>query len=95
MTVNDDRALRKLAAAAEYERRVLDLAAQACSNATEKVARSESAVDAARDAQAEAEGAVEAARVRAEAAEAAYREAADGQSVIIGAQAATAAGKAT
>lgn len=89
----DDRTLRKLAAAAEYERRVLESAAHACVNATEKVARTEDAVVAARDAQAEAERAVGEARDRSDAAEVAYREAANGQPLAAGAQAAT--GKAT
>jgi hypothetical protein len=81
----DDRELRKLQSAAEHERGVADAATTAVDLVAAKVERAKAAVIAAEDAFAGTEREAELTAARADAAEAAYREAADGMDVAVGA----------
>lgn len=81
----DDRELRKLQSAAEHERTVADAASAAVDSVAVKVERAKAAVVAAEEAFTETERDAELAAARADAAEVAYREAADGMDVAVGA----------
>ena len=79
----DERALRKLAAAAEHERQQADLLADAVEKVRGKVTRAQDALAAAHDSLGEAQRDAEAAEERAAAAETAYQQAADGQPIAV------------
>ena len=77
----DERALRKLAAAAEHERQQATVLTEAVPCIEEKVERAKAAVVAAEESLEEARADAEAAEARARQAEAAYQRAADGQPI--------------
>jgi len=90
----DERELRKLQSAAEHERGVANAAAAAVASVAVKVERAKAAVVAAEDAFAETEREAELTAARADAAETAYRDAADGMDLAVGAGVAEASGRA-
>lgn len=90
----DEKALRKLAAAAEHEATVAHAAAEAVERTTLKLERAEADVAAASDALSAAELDAADCATRAEAAREAYRAAADGTPVAAQADAAQVKGKA-
>ena len=88
----DERALRKLAAAAEHERQQAGVLAQAVPAIEAKVERARDEVEAALASLEEARAVAAAAEERAVAAEDTYRRAADGQPVTAAAGLATGSG---
>ena len=90
----DDKALRKMAAAAEHEAKVAEAAAEAVPRVANKLKRAEADVKAAVVALDEAEQDAADCATRAEEAREAYRSAADGVPVTAQAQTAQVKGKA-
>lgn len=90
----DEKELRKLQSAAEHERAVADAALAAVDLVAVKVERAKAAVTAAEEAFAGTELDAELTAARADAAETAYRDAADGANVAVGAGVAEATGRA-